>query len=118
MIGENAARTKIYVSSYGTPVGQHTVEYPVPANRAGVVIGKGGENIRLIKEKSGAFVQIEKTGPAGQSDKMDNWKTFIIKGSEQQIQEAQKLIQEKAGVAPPQSQSTSMSNFNHYEVCL
>lgn len=80
------------------------------------MIGKGGENIRLIKEKSGAFVQIEKTGPTGQSDKMDNWKTFIIKGTEQQIQEAQKLIQEKAGVAPPQSQSTTMSNFNHYEV--
>ena len=35
-----------------------TIEFPVPANRADVVIGKDGENIRLIKEKIGAFVQI------------------------------------------------------------
>ena len=58
-------------------MGNQTVEFPVPANRAGVVIGKGGENIRLIKEKSGAFVQIEKTN--GEGDKDPNWKTFIIR---------------------------------------
>ena len=58
-------------------MGTQTVEFPVPANRAGVVIGKGGENIRLIKEKSGAFVQIEKN--VGDVDKDPNWKTFIIR---------------------------------------
>ena len=57
-------------------MGSQTIEFPVPANRAGVVIGKGGENIRLIKEKSGAFVQIEKSGD---SDKDPAWKTFIIR---------------------------------------
>ena len=57
-------------------IASQTVEFPVPANRAGVVIGKGGENIRLIKEKSGAFVQIEKSGDG---DKDPAWKTFIIR---------------------------------------
>ena len=65
----------IYHSTFG--MGTQTVEFPVPANRAGVVIGKGGENIRLIKEKSGAFVQIEKN--VGDVDKDPNWKTFIIR---------------------------------------
>merc|ERR1711881_442513 len=101
-------------------VGQHTVEYPVPANRAGVVIGKGGENIRLIKEKSGAFVQIEKSTTPGALDKMESWKTFIIRGTDQQIQEAQKLIQEKAGVAPPPNSlpnnSNSINSLGHYDM--
>jgi len=101
-------------------VGQHTVEYPVPANRAGVVIGKGGENIRLIKEKSGAFVQIEKGSGPGSMDKLESWKTFIIRGTDQQIQEAQKLIQEKAGVAPPQNSlpnpANSINSLGHYDV--
>ena len=65
----------ISLSTFG--MGTQTVEFPVPANRAGVVIGKGGENIRLIKEKSGAFVQIEKN--VGDVDKDPNWKTFIIR---------------------------------------
>ena len=114
-------------------IASQTVEFPVPANRAGVVIGKGGENIRLIKEKSGAFVQIEKSGDG---DKDPAWKTFIIRegliiskyskkfwkhinnsdrGTSMQIEEAQRLIQEKAGVAPPAS-SVGMHQYHHGDV--
>ena len=72
----NVKKPKLnFRSTFG--MGTQTVEFPVPANRAGVVIGKGGENIRLIKEKSGAFVQIEKN--VGDVDKDPNWKTFIIR---------------------------------------
>jgi len=92
--------------------GQHCVEYPVPASRAGVVIGKGGENIRLIKENSGAFVQIEKNA----SDKGENWKTFIIRGTEQQIQEAQKLIQDKAGIGPPNTHTQASHSMDHFQI--
>ena len=74
----------------------------------------------LIKEKSGAFVQIEKCASPGSMEKLENWKTFIIRGTEQQIQEAQKLIQEKAGVPPPnshlQNQTNSINSLGHYEV--
>lgn len=79
-------------------MGEQQVDYPVPANRAGVVIGKGGETINQIKEKSGAFVQINKTPPQDHPD----WKYFTIRGNSNQIAHAQKLIQEKVGgPAPP-----------------
>ena len=70
-------------------MGEQQVDYPVPANRAGVVIGKGGETINQIKEKSGAFVQINKTPPQDHPD----WKYFTIRGNQNQIAHAQKLIQ-------------------------
>jgi len=69
--------------------GEQQVDYPVPANRAGVVIGRGGETINQIKEKSGAFVQINKTPPQDHPD----WKYFTIRGNQNQIAHAQKLIQ-------------------------
>ena len=77
-------------SSGGGGGGQEQqVDYPVPSNRAGVVIGKGGETINQIKEKSGAFVQINKTPPQDHPD----WKYFTIRGNQHQIAQAQKLIQ-------------------------
>merc|ERR1712176_1023045 len=68
--------------------GEQQVDYPVPANRAGVVIGKGGETINQINE----------TPPQDHPD----WKYFTIRGNHSQIAHAQKLIQEKVGgPAPP-----------------
>ena len=63
----------------------------MPSNRAGVVIGKGGKTINQIKKKSGAFVQINKTPPQDHPD----WKHFTIRGNQQQIATAKKLIQVK-----------------------
>ena len=48
-----------------------------------------GETINQIKEKSGAFVQINKQPPQEHPD----WKYFTIRGSANQIAHAQKLIQ-------------------------
>jgi len=94
--------------------GEQQVDYPVPANRAGVVIGKGGETINQIKEKSGAFVQINKTPPQDHPD----WKYFTIRGNHSQIAHAQKLIQEKVGgPAPPGaaiSQNASSNGTYNY----
>merc|ERR1712176_209024 len=85
--------------------GEQQVDYPVPANRAGVVIGKGGETINQIKEKSGAFVQINKTPPQDHPD----WKYFTIRGNHSQIAHAQKLIQEKVGGPAPPGAAISAS---------
>lgn len=84
---------------------EQQVDYPVPSNRAGVVIGKGGETINQIKEKSGAFVQINKTPPQDHPD----WKYFTIRGNQQQIATAQKLIQEKVGGPAPPGAAISAS---------
>ena len=51
--------------------------------------GTLGETINQIKEKSGAFVQINKNPPQEHPD----WKYFTIRGNQNQIAHAQKLIQ-------------------------
>merc|ERR1711953_361396 len=104
---------KRYVKGDNAQMGggaEQQVDYPVPSNRAGVVIGKGGETINQIKEKSGAFVQINKTPPQEHPD----WKYFTIRGNQQQIAHAQKLIQEKVGgPAPPGAAISSPSSGNY-----
>merc|ERR1712235_57013 len=108
---------KRYVKGDNAQMGggaEQQVDYPVPSNRAGVVIGKGGETINQIKENSGAFVQINKTPPQDHPD----WKYFTIRGNQQQIATAQKLIQEKVGgPAPPGaaiSQNASSNGTYNY----
>lgn len=86
---------------YGGP-GQSEAFIKVPGDKAGIVIGKGGESIKDINRRSGAHVEIDKS-QRGASDGTD--KMFIIKGSQEQIQYAQQLIYEKItgiqGSQPP-----------------
>merc|ERR1711953_1533452 len=99
------------MNSHHSGGGEQQVDYPVPASRAGVVIGKGGETINGIKEKTGAFVQSNKNPPAEHPD----WKYFTIRGNSQQIAHAQKLIQEKVGgPAPPGAAIANNSSGNGY----
>ncbi|XP_071948039.1 far upstream element-binding protein 1-like isoform X2 [Antedon mediterranea] len=88
----------------GGPGGMNTLEYGVPANKCGIVIGKGGESINNIKTTSGAHVEISRNnGPPGQ-------KLFFIRGTQEQIDHAKFLINEKIngsnndprGPPPPQ----------------
>ena len=59
-------------------MGNHIIEdHLVPANRAGLVIGKGGETIKQINAQSGAHAEIVKNPPAGSDP---NYKQFTIKG--------------------------------------
>ncbi|XP_078384969.1 far upstream element-binding protein 3-like isoform X1 [Oculina patagonica] len=70
--------------------GINTVEYPVPGNKCGLVIGKGGETIRGIINLCGAHVELNRAIPESSPTK-----SFIIRGTDQQIQHAQQLIREK-----------------------
>lgn len=87
---------------YGGP-GQSEAFIKVPGDKAGIVIGKGGESIKDINRRSGAHVEIDKS-QRGANDGND--KMFIIKGDAEQIQYAQQLIYEKItgvqGSQPPQ----------------
>ena len=56
---------------------QITEEHLVPANRTGLVIGKGGETIKQINAQSGARAQIVKDPPPNSDP---NYKIFNIKG--------------------------------------
>ena len=67
--------------------------FPVPADKCGLVIGKGGETIRQINGQSGAHVELQRNpGPNA------NEKVFVVRGNPQQVQQAISMIAEKAGV--------------------
>ncbi|PAA51699.1 hypothetical protein BOX15_Mlig011757g1, partial [Macrostomum lignano] len=82
--------------------------YAIPAEKAGLVIGKGGETIKEIQRVSGAYVAIQREPPPN-----DSIKVFDIQGSQAQIAEAVRLICEKAGL-PHQSQQGGQSYQQPY----
>jgi far upstream element-binding protein len=68
----------------------------VPANKTGLVIGKGGDTIKQICAESGAHVELSRDPPPNASEKI-----FVIKGSPYQIHHAQHIIRIKVGDIPP-----------------
>lgn len=69
--------------------------FSIPAHKCGLVIGRGGENVKAINQQSGAFVEISRQPPPNGDP---NFKMFIIRGSPQQIDHAKQLIEEKIEV--------------------
>eukprot|EP00730_Choanoeca_flexa_P007535 TRINITY_DN12347_c1_g4_i3.p1 TRINITY_DN12347_c1_g4~~TRINITY_DN12347_c1_g4_i3.p1 ORF type:complete len:566 (+),score=157.13 TRINITY_DN12347_c1_g4_i3:155-1852(+) len=61
----------------------------VPSDKAGLVIGRGGETIRMIKETTGADVDLDRNHPAGHEKK------FVVAGTPDQIANARRMILEK-----------------------
>ncbi|XP_037111597.1 far upstream element-binding protein 2 isoform X2 [Syngnathus acus] len=76
--------------SWGPPGGEMT--FSVPAHKCGLVIGRGGENVKAINQQTGAFVEMLRQ-PLPDGD--PNFKLFTIRGSPQQIDYAKQLIEEK-----------------------
>lgn len=66
--------------------------FSVPAGKCGIVIGKGGETIRSINNQSGAHVELDRNQQQNPYEKV-----FILRGTPEQIQQAQELISEKIG---------------------
>ena len=82
------------------PPGAHTVEIVALSSRCGVVIGRGGENIRELQARSGARVQVSREPDA------ENCRTITISGTEVQVALARQRVDEllQHGDAPPTSQ--------------
>ncbi|XP_042334698.1 far upstream element-binding protein 3 isoform X4 [Sceloporus undulatus] len=80
--------------SVGTPGGVQEITYTVPADKCGLVIGKGGENIKSINQQSGAHVELQRNPPPNTDP---NVRIFTIRGVPQQIELARHLIDEKVG---------------------
>ncbi|KAB7500828.1 Far upstream element-binding protein 3 [Armadillidium nasatum] len=74
--------------------GKLEIFFNVPANKCGLVIGKGGETIRQINQQSGAHCELDRRPPNDPSEK-----TFILRGNPEQIDQAKKLIAEKSGMS-------------------
>lgn len=62
----------------------------VPADKAGIVIGKRGESIKQINAESGAFCKLTEDPRYH-----DTLRIFRISGNQQQIEHAKRLIQQK-----------------------
>jgi len=84
--------TRPSMPGYGGP--EH--RFPVPTERCGLVIGKGGETIRNIKATSGAHVELSRLPESDPSEKI-----FKIQGTQEQVQRAIQLVCEKAGLPVP-----------------
>lgn len=69
--------------------------FSIPTHKCGLVIGRGGENVKAINQQTGAFVEISRQLPPNGDP---NFKLFIIRGSPQQIDHAKQLIEEKIEV--------------------
>ncbi|XP_031426642.1 far upstream element-binding protein 2 isoform X1 [Clupea harengus] len=76
---------------WGGPTGGE-MAFSVPAHKCGLVIGRGGENVKAINQQTGAFVEISNQPPPNGDP---NFKLFIIRGSPQQIDHAKQLIEDK-----------------------
>ncbi|MFT7813714.1 far upstream element-binding protein 3-like [Arapaima gigas] len=78
----------------GTPAGLQEVTYTVPADKCGLVIGKGGETIKNINQQSGAHVELQRNPPPNTDP---NIRIFSIRGTPQQTELARQLIDDKIG---------------------
>ncbi|KAG9340410.1 hypothetical protein JZ751_021523 [Albula glossodonta] len=80
--------------SWGPPGGE--VTFSIPSHKCGLVIGRGGENVKAINQQTGAFVEISRQLPPNGDP---NFKLFVIRGSPQQIDHAKQLIEDKIEVS-------------------
>merc|ERR1719193_2049519 len=79
--------------SYGHDSGYDMTDtMTVPSSKVGIVMGKGGETIRMICSESGAHCQVDKSGPDGAREK-----TIVIKGRPEAVLRAKEMINDKVG---------------------
>ncbi|KAG7491432.1 hypothetical protein MATL_G00003480 [Megalops atlanticus] len=76
--------------NWGPPGGEMT--FSIPSHKCGLVIGRGGENVKAINQQTGAFVEISRQPPPNGDP---NFKLFVIRGTPQQIDHAKQLIEDK-----------------------
>uniref|UniRef100_A0A4W5R9Z0 KH-type splicing regulatory protein n=1 Tax=Hucho hucho TaxID=62062 RepID=A0A4W5R9Z0_9TELE len=94
--GGSRGRSRGGQGSWGPPGGGGgEMTFSIPAHKCGLVIGRGGENIKAINQQTGAFVEISRQLPPNGDP---NFKLFVIRGSPQQIDHAKQLIEDKIEV--------------------
>lgn len=62
----------------------------VPTQVCGLIIGRGGESIKELQSRSGAHIALDRYAPPGAQEK-----AFHITGTEEQMNEAERLIKER-----------------------
>ncbi|KAM7344454.1 P-element somatic inhibitor isoform 2-T2 [Cochliomyia hominivorax] len=91
-------------SNYGYGYGVNHAQQPareeitfmVPASKCGIVIGRGGETIKLINQQSGAYCEMDRNAVNPPSEKL-----FKCKGTPEQVEAARQMIAEKINMELP-----------------
>uniref|UniRef100_A0A1I8ML83 K Homology domain-containing protein n=2 Tax=Musca domestica TaxID=7370 RepID=A0A1I8ML83_MUSDO len=91
-------------SNYGYGYGVNHAQQPareeisfmVPASKCGIVIGRGGETIKLINQQSGAYCEMDRNAVNPPSEKL-----FKCKGTPEQVEAARQMIAEKINMDLP-----------------
>ncbi len=78
--------------------GRDESTFIVPADKTGLVIGRGGETIKEIARTSGAQVELARDQQGNPHERV-----FRIQGNPDQIQTAIQMVAEKAGIPPDQN---------------
>uniref|UniRef100_A0A3Q3XFG1 K Homology domain-containing protein n=1 Tax=Mola mola TaxID=94237 RepID=A0A3Q3XFG1_MOLML len=89
----------------GSPGPLQEVTYTIPADKCGLVIGKGGETIKSINQQSGAHVELQRNPPPSTDP---NTRVFTIRGTAQQMDLARQLIDDKIGVGKTSTPAHSL----------
>ncbi|XP_074281028.1 uncharacterized protein LOC141605972 isoform X2 [Silene latifolia] len=90
--------------------GSTEVEIPVPGDKVGLIIGRGGDTIKNLQTRSGARIQlIPQNVPGEQSSKE---KKVKITGDRKQVEVAKELIKEVMNQLPGRQSQFSGSNYN------
>ncbi|EGT55567.1 hypothetical protein CAEBREN_19643 [Caenorhabditis brenneri] len=90
LINEVVARSQTARPQYGFPRAQNTVDILIPPNRCGLIIGKSGETIRQLQEKSGCKMILVQENQSVS----DQAKPLRITGDPQKIEHAKQLVSE------------------------
>lgn len=69
--------------------GRNSLEIMIPGPKVGLIIGKGGETIKQLQEKSGAKMVIIQDGPNQEVEK-----PLVISGDAVKIEHAKQLVYE------------------------
>ena len=87
---------------------EHTDYVTIPANKCGLVIGKGGETIKNINSITGAHCEVDKSARPDAREK-----NFVIRGSRESVERAKAMIKEKIGMPITASSGGNGSGYNN-----
>uniref|UniRef100_A0A8R1I3I2 K Homology domain-containing protein n=1 Tax=Caenorhabditis japonica TaxID=281687 RepID=A0A8R1I3I2_CAEJA len=90
LINEVVARSANPRPQYGTPRTQMTVDISIPPSKCGLIIGKQGDTIRQLQEKSGCKIILVQDSQAVSHEA----KPLRITGDPQKIEIAKQLVSE------------------------
>lgn len=89
-----------YGYGYGVNHAQQTsreeITFMVPNSKCGIVIGRGGETIKLINQQTGAYCEMDRIAVNPPSEKL-----FKCKGTPEQVEAARQMIAEKINMELP-----------------